>query len=125
MATLIAGRSRQESIPRIGYLVLSPLADPPTAERQAFLDGLGELGYVVGRNIIVEYRSAAWNRELLPDLAAELVGRKVDVIVAVPGAIEAAATRPRRSPSCSPVARIPSRPGSSRAWRAQAATSRG
>jgi len=77
-------------VPRIGYLVLSPLVDPPSAERAAFLDGLGELGYVVGRNIAIEYRSAAWNRELLPDLASELVTLKVDVIVAVPGAIDAA-----------------------------------
>jgi ABC-type uncharacterized transport system substrate-binding protein len=77
-------------VPRIGYLVLSPLVDPPSAERQAFLDGLRDLGYVVGQTLMVEYRSAAWNRELLPDLAAELVDRKVDLIVAVPGAIDAA-----------------------------------
>jgi putative tryptophan/tyrosine transport system substrate-binding protein len=79
-----------DKAPRIGYLVVSPLADPPSAERAAFLDGLRELGYVVGQNAVIEYRSAAWNRELLPDLAAELVNLKVDVIVAVPGAIEAA-----------------------------------
>jgi len=85
-----AEAQRPDNIPRIGYLILSPLADPPSAERQAFLDGLRDLGYVVGRNIIIEYRSAAWNRELLPDLAAELVDRKVALIVAVPGAIEAA-----------------------------------
>src|SRR5256712_3305051 len=85
-----AEAQRPDNIPRIGYLILSPLADPPSAERQAFLDGLRDLGYVVGRNIIIEYRSAAWNRELLPDLAAELIDRKVALIVAVPGAIEAA-----------------------------------
>ena len=71
--------------PRIGYLVLSPLADPPSSERAAFLDGLRGLGYVAGQNIIIEYRSAAWNRELLPDLVKELVDLKVDAIVAVPG----------------------------------------
>jgi ABC-type uncharacterized transport system substrate-binding protein len=87
---LPAAAQRPGSVPRIGYLILSPLADPPTAERQAFLRGLHELGYVIGRSIIVEYRSAAWNRELLPDLAAELVELKVDVIVAIPGAVEAA-----------------------------------
>ncbi len=81
---------RPDRVPRIGYLVVSPLADPPSAERAAFLDGLRELGYVVGQNVVIEYRSAAWNRELLPDLAAELVNLKVDVIVAVPGAIDAA-----------------------------------
>ena len=77
-------------VPRIGYLVLSPLVDPPSAERQAFLDGLRDLGYVIGQNLVIEYRSAKWNRELLPDLAAELVDFKVNVIVAIPGAVEAA-----------------------------------
>jgi hypothetical protein len=51
------------------------MVDPPTTERQAFLGGLRELGHVVGRNLVIEYRSAAWNRELLPELAAELVER--------------------------------------------------
>ena len=85
-----AEAQRPDKVPRIGYLVVSPLADPPSEERAAFLDGLRELGYVVGQNVVIEYRSAAWNRELLPDLAVELVNLKVDVIVAVPGAIEAA-----------------------------------
>ena len=85
-----AEAQRPDKVPRIGYLVVSPLADPPSAERAAFLDGLRELGYIVGQNVVIEYRSAAWNRELLPELAAELVNLKVDVIVAVPGAIEAA-----------------------------------
>jgi putative tryptophan/tyrosine transport system substrate-binding protein len=66
---------------RIGYLLLPPLAEKPSAERQAFLSGLRELGYDEGRNIVIHYRSAAWNQELLPDLAAELVARGVDVIL--------------------------------------------
>ena len=69
-------------VPRIGYLLLPPLAEKPSAERQAFIDGLRELGYVEGRNVVIEYRSAAWNRELLADLVAELLERKVDVILA-------------------------------------------
>jgi len=69
-------------VARIGYLLLPPLAEKPSAERQAFLQGLRELGYDEGRNVIIEYRSAAWNRELLPDLVAELAERKVDVILA-------------------------------------------
>src|SRR5262249_60621746 len=63
-----------------------------------FLDGLRDLGYVIRRNPLIEYRSAEWNRELLPDLAAELVDRKVDVIVAAPGAIEAARQATRTIP---------------------------
>jgi putative ABC transport system substrate-binding protein len=67
---------------RIGYLLLPPLAEKPSIERQAFLEGLRERGYEDGRNILIEYRSAAWNLELLDDLAAELVELKVDLIVA-------------------------------------------
>jgi ABC-type uncharacterized transport system substrate-binding protein len=67
---------------RIGYLLLPPLAERPSAERQAFLQGLRELGYEESRNLVIEHRSAAWNLELLPDLAAELVELKVDAILA-------------------------------------------
>jgi putative ABC transport system substrate-binding protein len=96
LALVIAGApagadaQRPSKMPRIGYLVLSPLVDPPSEHRKAFLEGLRELGYVDRKNILIEYRSAKWNRELLPDLAEELVDLKVDVIVAVPGAIAAA-----------------------------------
>jgi putative ABC transport system substrate-binding protein len=90
LAPLVAEAQRPGKVPRIGYLVLPPLVDPPSAERAAFIAGLKELGYTPGQNVIIEYRSAAWNRELLPDLAAELVELKVDLIVAIPGAVEAA-----------------------------------
>ena len=69
-------------VARIGYLLLPPLAEKPSPERQAFMQGLRAVGYEEGRNVVIEYRSAAWNRELLPDLAAELVELKVDVILA-------------------------------------------
>jgi len=76
---------------RIGCLLLPPLAEKPSVERQALLQGLRDIGYDEGRNIIIEYQSAAWNRELLPDLAAELVTRKVDIILAAgPQATQAA-----------------------------------
>src|SRR5215472_5654864 len=100
---VVAAGQQPGRVPRIGYLVLSPLVDPPSAERAAFLDGLRELGYVVGQNLVIEYRSAAWNRELLPDLAAELVNLKVDVIVAVPGAIEAARDATKTTPIIVPA----------------------
>jgi putative tryptophan/tyrosine transport system substrate-binding protein len=44
LASLPGDAQPPDKIPRIGYLVLSPLADPPTVERQAFLDGLREQG---------------------------------------------------------------------------------
>jgi putative ABC transport system substrate-binding protein len=97
-APLAADAQRPAKVPRIGYLIVSPLSDPPSAERQAFLDGLRELGHVEGRNVVIEYRAANWNRELLPDLAEELVALKVDVIAVVPGAIDAARRATRTIP---------------------------
>jgi ABC-type uncharacterized transport system substrate-binding protein len=71
----------QAKVPRIGYLLTVPLAEKPSPERVAFLQGLRDLGYIAGQSITVEYRAAAGNLELLPDLVAELVDLNVDVIV--------------------------------------------
>ena len=90
LAPIAVEAQQTTKVPQIGYLVLSPLVDPPSAERQALLDGLRDLGYAIGQNVVIEYRTANWNRDLLPNLAAELVDLKVDVIVAIPGAVEAA-----------------------------------
>jgi len=91
LVSLTAEAQQASKIPRIGYLVLAPLVDPPSAERAAFVDGLRGLGYIAGRNIIIEYRSAAWSRELLSRLAAELVELGVDLILAAgPQATQAA-----------------------------------
>jgi putative ABC transport system substrate-binding protein len=79
-------------VPTIGYLVLPPLTPTPSTERAAFLQGLAGLGYVDGRTIKIEYRSAAWNRELLAELADDLVRLRVDLIVA-PGLPAAQAAR--------------------------------
>jgi putative ABC transport system substrate-binding protein len=79
-------------VPRIGYLVVSPLVDPPSAERTAFFEGLRELGYVEGKNLIVEYRSAEGDPEILPFLAEELAELKVDLIVCL-GAVPALAAK--------------------------------
>jgi len=72
---------------RVGFLsfVTTPFLD------EAFRHGLRELGYVEGKNITIEYRSAEGKDERLPGLAAELVRLKVDVILAAsPPATEAA-----------------------------------
>ena len=66
---------------RVGYLVLNRLTEPPSAERAAFLAALRELGYSIGANLAIEYRSADLDREQLPFRADELVQAKVDVIV--------------------------------------------
>ena len=64
-------------VPRIGFL-----ANVRSSGTEAFQKGLRELGYVEGQNIIVEWRLAEGRLERLPELAAELVRLKVDVIVA-------------------------------------------
>ena len=77
-------------IPRIGYLSASTLSNQ-TARVEAFLQGLRELGYVEGKNIAIEWRWAERKFDRLPDLAAELVRLKVDVIVSAgPAATRAA-----------------------------------
>src|SRR5262245_43454976 len=65
-------------IPRIGYL-MTRFLDPVRSE--ALRQGLRELGYVEGKTIAVEWRSAEGKLDRLPALVAELVGLKVDLIV--------------------------------------------
>jgi|SRR5215471_4699231 len=67
-------------IPRIGYLVISSLSGS-ASRAEAFRQGLRELGYVEGKNIVIEWRSAEGKRERGPALAEELVRLKVDVLV--------------------------------------------
>ena len=77
-------------IARIGFLgVSTPAAWAPRVD--AFRAGLRDLGYVEGKNVVIEFRFAEGKYERLPELAAELVRLKVDVIVthSVPGALAA------------------------------------
>ena len=67
-------------VPRVGYLLLPPLSEPPSRERQAFLDGLRDHGYVPGKNIELVYRSAENEPEFLEAQCQELVRQKVDLI---------------------------------------------
>jgi len=65
---------------RLGYLTTdSP--DPPSSNLDAFRQGLRDLGYDEGQNLVVEYRHAEGQLERLPELAAELAQLQVDVIV--------------------------------------------
>ena len=84
----LAARSQQRGIYRIGYLHPTDASD---VLYPAFLQALNGLGYVVGGNTVIEARFAENRVERLPALAAELVAKRVDVLVAVaPTAIEAA-----------------------------------
>ena len=81
---------------RIGYLS-TPTRESVERGVQAFLRKLRELGWVEGQNLIIEYRWAEGNVERLPALAAELVRRKVDVIVAPAGSAALAAKSATKS----------------------------
>jgi putative ABC transport system substrate-binding protein len=76
-------------VARVGYLHLYTIEQKPSPERAAFLAGLRQLGYDVGRNLVIEYRAAEGDLSRLPELAQELVKLRVDVMVV--GSTEAAA----------------------------------
>jgi putative ABC transport system substrate-binding protein len=77
---VVAEAQQAKKVPRIGYLApASPFA--MSARIQSFRQGLRELGYMEGENIIIEYRYAEEKLDRLPALAAELLRLKVDIIV--------------------------------------------
>jgi putative ABC transport system substrate-binding protein len=69
-----------KKVPRIGYLTV-PSASAQAPRLEAFRQGLRELGYVEGKNMLVEYRFAEGKLDRVPGLGAELVSLQVDVIV--------------------------------------------
>ena len=80
LTPLAASAQQATKVPRIGYLAGNMATAPHLPE--AFRQGLRDLGYFEGRNVVIEYRDAEGKLERLPALAAELVARKVDVILA-------------------------------------------
>jgi putative ABC transport system substrate-binding protein len=81
-----------DKIARIGYLELNLAAGDPF-KREAFLQGLRDLGHVERRNLLIEYRDAEGKPERFPALAAELVALRVDVIVTTGGSLAAVAAK--------------------------------
>ena len=78
--TFDAEAQQPTKVPRIGYIGGAP-ASAVSARIEAFRQALRELGYVEGKNIVIEWRSAEGKAERLPALASELVRLKVDAIV--------------------------------------------
>src|SRR5258708_10979653 len=74
------GQPRSAKVYRIGYFG-TKYAPDYAARLEVLRMNLRELGYVEGRNIVIEFRSAEGRYDRLPELAAELVALKVDVIV--------------------------------------------
>jgi hypothetical protein len=85
MSGAVATAQQATKVPRIGYLIGGSSLSPTSARIEAFRQGLRELGYVEGKNIIIEARYTDARPERLADLAAELVRLKVDIIMAQGG----------------------------------------
>lgn len=75
-----AARAQQKPMPVIGYFHFAAPGYTPMAA--AFLEGLKETGFTEGQNVAIEYRWAEGQYDRLPAMAADLVGRKIDLIAA-------------------------------------------
>jgi putative ABC transport system substrate-binding protein len=111
----VLGRSVADAQPaakvyRVGFL-LGATEQSVATLFGALKEGLQELGYVEGRNVVFERRYANGNMERLPDLAAELVRLRVDVIVTGTNLHVAAV---RRATKTIPIVRVRREPGSAR-----------
>ena len=99
-------RAQQKAMPVIGFLGIGSPGPVRAPYLAAFREGLSETAYIEGQNLAVEYRWAEGSSDRLPPTAADLVGRKVDVIVtrAAPCRHWRRKPQPRPSRSSSPAA---------------------
>src|SRR6185503_4581278 len=75
----IAQAQQPVKMPRIGFLLAG--GSPDRSRRDAFVEGLRQFGYTEGKTIVIEWRQADGKLDRLDELAAEIVGLKVDVFV--------------------------------------------
>jgi len=81
----VEARAQQPAkVPRIGYLSRTGDSKNPGPQVEGFRQGLRDLGYIEGKNILVEYRYIEGKSDSIPSIAAELVQLKVDVLVLGP-----------------------------------------
>ena len=97
VALPLAARAQQAAMPVIG-LIDPRSPDDFSYALQAFRQGLKDVGFVEGENVVIESRFAENQLDRLPALAAELVRRRVAVIATSGGAASALAAKARRSP---------------------------
>ena len=88
----LAARAQQAAMPVIGF-IRTTTPDDSVKLVEAFRRGLGEVGYVEGRNLVIEYRYAQGQIDRLPALAADLVARRVAVLAATGGTVSARAAK--------------------------------
>jgi len=87
----LSAEAEQPKAPRIGFLLMgSPQTAGLTSAFDAFRDGLHELGWIENQNITIEYRWAGESPERLPELAADLVRLKIDIIIGSTPGVRAA-----------------------------------
>jgi putative ABC transport system substrate-binding protein len=93
MTAARALRAQQKAVPVVGFLGIGSPGPVRVPYLAAFRQGLTETGYIEGQNLAVEYRWAEGNSDRLPALAADLVDRKVNVIVTQGGTLPAQAAK--------------------------------
>ena len=121
----LAARAQQgERMRRIGVLMTLASDDPEGQTRLvAFVQGLQQLGWTVGRNMRIDTRWAAGDAERIRKYAAELVALSPDVILAAGGpTVDRCNRQPAPCRSCSRSSPTLSAPATSRVWRGRAAT---